>query len=93
MPERFSALRCKEVINVTDGCRLGYTEDLEIETESGRVLALIVPGPGKLFGLLPGSHEFVIPWGCIRRIGSDIILVDAEPEKCRRPKHRKRLFS
>ena len=93
MLERFSELRCKEVINVTDGCRLGYLDDLEIETETGRVLAIIVPGPGKLFGLLPGSHNFVIPWDCIRRIGGDIILVDAELDKCRRQKQKKRLFS
>ena len=92
MPERFSELRCKEVINVTDGCRLGYTEDLQIDTETGRILALIIPGPGKLFGLLPGQTEYVVPWICIRRIGADIILVDAEPDKCRRPRSKRRFF-
>jgi len=93
MLERYSQLRCKEVINVTDGCRLGYVDDLELETESGRVLSIVVPAPGKLFGLLPGNREYVIPWGCIRRIGGDIILVDAELDKCGRQKQKKRFFA
>ena len=31
MLERFSCLRRKEVVNVCDGCRLGYVGDLEIK--------------------------------------------------------------
>jgi hypothetical protein len=30
----------------------------------------------------------VIPWSCIRRMGSDIILVDIKPEDCRVPRGR-----
>lgn len=84
MLERFSDLRCKEVINLTDGCRLGYVSDLELEPEDGRILALVVPVPGHLLGLLPGSGEYVIPWPCIRRIGADLILVDVCLEEVRR---------
>ena len=62
MYERFSALCCKEVINVTDGNRLGYVGDLELELECGRVVALIVPKPGKFFGLF-GSHEIFVTLG------------------------------
>ena len=88
MTECFSALRCKEVINVTDGGRLGYTSDLRLDLESGRILALIVPGHGRFFGLLPAAEEYVIPWSCIRRIGSDIILVDICPDACCCPRKR-----
>ena len=31
MQERFSELRNKEVINLPDGCRLGYTGDLAVD--------------------------------------------------------------
>ena len=82
--ERFSELRCKEVINLPDGCRLGYVSDLVLDTGSGAVLALVVPSCERLLGLLPGSGEFVIPWTCIRRIGGDLILVDACLDECRR---------
>lgn len=91
MKNRFSDLRCKEVVNVTDGCRLGYVNDLEIELENGRVLAIIVPGPCRFFGLFGREVDYVIPWPCIRRIGSDIILVDVIVQDIRKP-HPKRPF-
>lgn len=91
MCERFSALRCKEVINVSDGSRLGYVSDLELELETGRVLALVVPCPGRFFGLFGGKEEYVIPWSCIRRMGEDIILVDAALGECRRTREKQGL--
>ena len=90
MVERFSDLRCREVINLPDGCRLGYVSDLELETESGKVLALVVPSCERLLGLLPGSGEYVIPWSCIRKIGGDLILVDICLEECRRRREKHR---
>ncbi|HIQ70370.1 MAG TPA: YlmC/YmxH family sporulation protein [Candidatus Avoscillospira stercorigallinarum] len=92
MYDRFSALSCKEVINVTDGCRLGYTADLELDTSCGRVVALIVPKPGKCFGLLPSQEVYVIPWACIRRIGADLILVDVQPQDICRPREKRKLL-
>ncbi len=92
MVERFSQLRCKEVINVADGKRIGYVSDLEIDTECGRILALIVPGPGKFFGLFPSSEVYVIPWSCISRMGCDILLVDVCPSEILRPREKRHIF-
>ena len=86
MGPRVTDLRCKEVINVTDGLRLGFVSDVEILLPEGKVLALVVPGPCRFFGLFGRKDDFVIPWNCIRRIGSDIILVELEPDKCRVPR-------
>ena len=86
MGTRVTDLRCKEVINVTDGLRLGFVSDVEILLPEGKVLALVVPGPCRFFGLFGRKDDFVIPWNCIRRIGSDIILVELEPDKCRVPR-------
>lgn len=83
MRERFSALRCKEVINVSDGSRLGYVSDLELDLETGRILALVVPGPGRFFGLFGSREEYVIPWTRVCRIGDDIVLVDAKLDEVR----------
>lgn len=88
MCERFSALRCREVINVCDGSRLGYVSDLEVDLETGRVLALIVPGPGRFFGLFGCREEYVLPWRCICKLGDDIILVDAVLDECRRTREK-----
>jgi len=83
---KFSDLQCKEVICVSDGRRLGYVGDVQIEIPEGHILAIVVPGPCRYFGLLGSHDDFVIPWHCIRRIGPDIILVDIKPEACRVPR-------
>ena len=85
---KFSDLQRKEVICVADGRRLGYVCDAQIEIPEGHVLAIIVPGVSRCFGLLSRPDEYVIPWHCIRRIGPDVILVDIKPEVCRVPKKR-----
>ena len=92
MATKFTQLQCKEVICVSDGRRLGFIEDVEVELPEGKVCALIVPGPCKLLGLGASRHDFCIPWSCIRKIGPDIVLVDTNPDDCRvfRPKQRRR---
>lgn len=79
MDSRIGELRCKEVINVTDGSRYGYVGDVEVDLETGKVQALIVPGRLRLFGLLGREAERVFPWTAVRRFGEDIILVEAAP--------------
>ena len=74
----FCELRHKEVINVCDGARLGCVSDLELDACSGAVLAFVVPGPTRCFGLLRGSEELVIPFCKIKKIGDDVILVEIE---------------
>ncbi len=73
---RFTDLRCKEVININDGCRLGYVGDAELRLPEGEITAIIVPGPARFFGLFGRGEEYCIPWNCIKRIGDDIILID-----------------
>ena len=72
----FSALKDKEVISTTDGRRFGYVCDADIDIQTGRLCAIIVPGELKLFGL-SRCQDYVIPWECIAKIGNDVILVDA----------------
>lgn len=69
-------LRCKEVINICDGTRLGFVSDVHIDLCTGRVVALVVPGRRTLRGLFGKDEECVIPWDAIRNIGDDIILVE-----------------
>ena len=76
MVNRFSELRNKEIIHVCEGTRLGYLNDLCIDTDTGRVTAIMVPGPCRFLGLFGRDSDYIIPWGCIRRIGEDIILVE-----------------
>lgn len=76
MDQRFTQLRCKEVININDGCRIGFVGDLDCRIPEGEITAIIVPGPLKFFGLFGRGKEFYIPWRCIKRIGDDVILIE-----------------
>ena len=87
----FSELRYKEVIDIHTGFRLGYICDVELDDAEGRVVSLITPGRAKLFGLLGREDDYVLPWSCIVKVGSDIVLVEAKGEFMRR-KRQHRLF-
>ena len=92
MTSYFSDLRYKEVIDIHTGLRLGYVCDLEFDDSEGRLVSLVTPGRSKLFGLLGREDDYVLPWGCIVRIGGDIILVEAKGEFMRRKRQHRPLF-
>jgi len=73
-------LRQKEIVNVEDGARFGFVNDLEIDPIDGRVIALIVPGPGRVLGVFGRDREYRIPWTMIDKIGDEIILVNCRTE-------------
>ncbi|MBQ6540828.1 MAG: YlmC/YmxH family sporulation protein [Oscillospiraceae bacterium] len=85
---RIADLRYREVINVCTGCRLGFVSDVLINISGGCVVAIVVPGPCRFFGLFGRECDFVIPWDCIKKFGDDIILVEVDKDACleRRPK-------
>ncbi len=72
----FNDLKDKEVVNICDGKRLGYVCDAEIDCISGRICALLIPGPSKCMGFVRGGNV-KIAWEYVERIGDDIILVNA----------------
>ncbi len=88
----FSDLRYREVIDIHTGLRLGYVCDLEFDDSDGRIISLITPGRAKMFGLLGREDDYVLPWSCIVRIGSDIILVEAKGDFMRRKRRRRLLI-
>ena len=77
----FCELKEKDVINRCDCKRLGFVGDLDVDPCTGRILAIIVPGPGCVCGFLGREKEFVIPFGDICQIGDDIILVEVKKLK------------
>lgn len=75
-----SEMREKEVINIRDGVKIGLIYDFEIDLEYGKVVAVIIPGPGKVLGLFGKNKDLLIEWKNIVRIGTDAILVDIDME-------------
>jgi len=68
--------RHKEVININNGKRLGFVQDVCADLESGRILSIIVPGNKKLVNMFSREDDIVIEWNKIKCIGDDIILVE-----------------
>ena len=69
-------MRNKEVVSIFDGAKLGWVCDVELDTASASMTALVIYGRPKLFGLLGREEDIVIPWDKIRLIGDDTVLVD-----------------
>ena len=80
---RVCELREKEVINICDGERLVNLCVVDFDVNTCHILSLVFPGPCNVFGLLGRDHEYVIPYECVKRIGTDVILVDVDLEKCK----------
>ena len=64
---RIAELQYKEVIDISDGTRYGFVEDVELDPERGAIESIVVGGRSRLF----------------KRFGEDIILVDGKEARRR----------
>lgn len=78
---RLSELSGKEIVDVRRAERLGVLgqTDLEINEQTGQIEALLIP-TGKWFGFRKDGQEIRVPWKYIRKIGADMVMIDA-PEQ------------
>ena len=68
--------RHMDVVNINNGKRLGFVQDVCANLETGRITSIIVPGGKKLMSMFAKEDDIVIEWEKIKCIGDDIILVD-----------------
>lgn len=68
-------MRNKEIINITNGARLGYVDDVVFDTETAAIKSFIVYGRTRLFGLLGREDDLIITCKDIEIIGVDTVLV------------------
>ncbi len=87
---KVAELRHKEVIDRQSGCRLGYVDDVEIDTVSARLMSIIIYGRPRFFGLFGRCEDIIISWDNIELIGEDTIIVKQSPLP---PKYRKTRFN
>ena len=76
MESSFLELRCKEVVNVIDGRKLGLIIDIVFDLVTARVLGIVVPGEKTFWNVFKNSSQFFIPYNCVCKIGEDAILVE-----------------
>ena len=73
---RIQDFKYKDVVCVADGSRLGYVGDVELDTETARLTAIVIYGRPRWLGLFGREEDVVISWGDIQIIGEDTILVN-----------------
>ncbi len=88
---RIAELKSKQVVCVKNGCVLGFISDVEINSDDGRLEAIVIYGRPRLFGILGREEDIIIPWREITVIGNETVLVSTEPEAVMRLIKRGRL--
>lgn len=66
----------KEVININNGKRMGYVQDVCADLTTGSITSIIVPGENKFTSMFTNKNDIEIPWEKIHCIGEDVILVN-----------------
>lgn len=65
----------KDVISVETGSNVGTVSDVEFDTCTGCITALIICGKQGFFGLMGKTEDIRINWSDIEVIGNDSILI------------------
>lgn len=79
----FTELRSKDLINSSDGKRLGKACDIVFDSVTGKIRGIVAPyGKKSYFGK---GQDIFIPFKCILKIGEDIVLVDVNCQDLKHP--------
>ena len=85
---RIDELKNKQVVCVKDGCVIGFVSDVELDTASGNLTAIIIFGRLRFWGLFGREEDIVIPWRDIKVIGNETVLVSTETPSFLREKNK-----
>lgn len=85
-------LKSKEVINIENGEKLGFIDDIEFESETSTVVALVIFGRPHLFGLFGRDDDIILSCRDIELIGKDTILVRYKESGSGKTTSRKKFF-
>lgn len=69
-----ASLKTMEVIDIVTGTRLGFIKDIIIDQTKYKIEAIVLPS--KKVSWFGKNEDLELPWGKIRKIGVDVILVD-----------------
>ncbi len=82
MRVRYKDISGKEIVDITDGVRLGVLgqTDIHIHINSGQIESFIIPNY-KWLGLKKEGIVTKIPWKAIKKIGEDMIMIEEIHER------------
>ena len=71
-------LQEKSVVNVNDGINFGCVDDVLIDTDTAKIISLVIYGKKKFFGLFGRDPDLMISWDDIKLIGGDVVLISVD---------------
>ncbi|OEH92310.1 YlmC/YmxH family sporulation protein [Bacillus solimangrovi] len=79
---RLSEMSGKEIVDLKRGERLGVLghADFEIDENTGMIRSVLIPSM-KWFGFRKQGEEVTIQWENIKKIGTDMIIIDFEDKE------------
>lgn len=78
---KLTELMSKDIINDEDGIKLGKIIDIELDSNDGNIISVIINKGIKLSNIFSTKEQIVIPWSKIIKIGNDVIIVDYKKTK------------
>jgi len=71
-----NSIKTMEVVEINSGTRLGFIKDFKVDTENYKITSILMPN--EKISIFGKNNDIEIPWYRIKKIGVDVILVDAE---------------
>ncbi|KHO39425.1 YlmC/YmxH family sporulation protein [Clostridium tetani] len=71
-----NSMKTMEVVEINSGTRLGFIKDFKVDTENYKITSILMPN--EKISIFGKTNDIEIPWHRIKKIGVDVILVDAE---------------
>lgn len=81
MTSRFGEFKNKEIIDISDGAKIGYVDDIIFDTQTADVVSIVIYGRYRFLGLFGREEDMLIHWEDIEIIGMDTILVKPQSLK------------
>lgn len=80
---RLYELAGKEIVNIMNGARLGVVgeSDMLIDADTGEIMTIILPSKRSFISLWVDKQEVEIPWEAVKKIGSEVIIVELDQTK------------
>lgn len=75
---KLDELKDKQVVCLKNGAVIGTVSDIEINTDDGRLTAIVIYGKRSFLGVFGRENDVTIPWNDIEVIGNETILVKTE---------------
>jgi YlmC/YmxH family sporulation protein len=73
---KLSDLQRKDIVNINNGKKVGKIIDVEIDSNNGSMISLIVEKGRYFRSVFNSESEVLVKFDQIKKMGEDVILVD-----------------